>query len=131
MDFRDLESFNDAMLAKQLWRMVSQPNLLVSRTLKARCFGGTSIWKMDYKLLDSRMWRSLLSSRYIPESGIRKRIEDGKTINIWEDRWLPEGRDGKVKTPKPKNCRVQMVSELIKEGEWDKELLDELNAREG
>nr|XP_027120381.1 uncharacterized protein LOC113737334 [Coffea arabica] len=36
MGFRDLEASNLAMLAKQIWRIVINPNLLVSKVLKAR-----------------------------------------------------------------------------------------------
>ena len=57
---------------------------------------------------------------------MRKRIGDGKNVNIREDKWLPDGRDGKVRTAKPKNSRVAKMSELIKCGEWDKKLLKEI-----
>ncbi|XP_071926080.1 uncharacterized protein [Coffea arabica] len=36
MGFRDLEASNMALLAKQIWRIVTNPNLLVSKVLKAR-----------------------------------------------------------------------------------------------
>ncbi|XP_071912212.1 uncharacterized protein [Coffea arabica] len=36
MGFRDLEASNMALLAKQIWRIVTNPNLLVSKVLKAK-----------------------------------------------------------------------------------------------
>ena len=48
---------------------------------------------------------------------------DGKSINIWEDRWLPETEDGIVKAKDVEGIKVQRVSELIKDGKWDKELI--------
>ncbi|KAL3513068.1 hypothetical protein ACH5RR_025785 [Cinchona calisaya] len=36
LDFKDLYCFNLAMLAKQLWRIITQPNLLRSKVIKAR-----------------------------------------------------------------------------------------------
>lgn len=61
LGFRDMECFNDAMLAKQLWRVVSQPNLLVSKILRSKYFKGKSLWVMETRPADSWMWRSLLS----------------------------------------------------------------------
>lgn len=38
MGFRDFRDFNLAMLGKQAWRFIPQPNTLVSRIYKARYF---------------------------------------------------------------------------------------------
>ncbi|XP_027152203.1 uncharacterized protein LOC113752281 [Coffea eugenioides] len=96
LGFQELHEFNLALLAKQLWRILTKPNLVVSKIMKAK------------KLL---------------EEGIRKQVGDGKSINIWEDRWLPETEDGRVKTRNVEGIEVQGVSKLIKDGMWDKELI--------
>lgn len=36
--FRDLESFNRAMLTKQFWRLLQAPNSLVSKILQKKYF---------------------------------------------------------------------------------------------
>lgn len=38
LEFKCLASVNDSLLAKQLWRILREPNLLISRVLKARYF---------------------------------------------------------------------------------------------
>lgn len=47
MGFRGLECFNLAMLAKQAWRLVTEPDLLLCRILKARYFPWGSFFTAD------------------------------------------------------------------------------------
>lgn len=45
MGFRHMESFNKTLLAKQLWRIISNPNSLVALVLKAIYFKHQDIMK--------------------------------------------------------------------------------------
>lgn len=38
LGFKDLQNFNDALLAKQLWRLITEPNSLMCRVLKQKYF---------------------------------------------------------------------------------------------
>lgn len=40
LGFRDLEAFNEALLGKQLWRIISPPNLLMSEVIRAKYLKG-------------------------------------------------------------------------------------------
>ena len=48
MGFRDLQSFNLAMLAKQVWRLLCDLDSLCARVLRARCYP-------DGKLLNAKV----------------------------------------------------------------------------
>jgi len=41
------------------------------------------------------------------------RVGDGRLINIWEDNWLPYQNGHKIWSPKPPNCDIMFVSDLI------------------
>ncbi|KAJ1403099.1 hypothetical protein SESBI_27506 [Sesbania bispinosa] len=57
--------------------------------------------------------------------GLLWRVGDGRSINIWEDKWLPSSTDNRVNFPPPDNCELQFVSDLMEVGrkEWNRELI--------
>lgn len=44
ISFRDLQHFNTALLAKQLWRLLDKPNLCSQRFLKEKTIGNQIYW---------------------------------------------------------------------------------------
>ncbi|XP_061999168.1 uncharacterized protein LOC133716477 [Rosa rugosa] len=89
LGFRSLSNFNSAMLAKQAWRVVNNPNCLVARIFKAKYFPDTSFWLATPHATPSFSWRSLFSTRELLRQGSYWQIGDGNTTNIWADCWLP------------------------------------------
>lgn len=116
LGFRDLQSFNKAMLAKQLQRVLTNPSLLVSRVLKSKYLKGESVWKMIEKAGDSWMLMSILSAKDLLEEDVRKRVGDRSTIDIWKDKWLMNSETGKVRSTKLEGCQISKVQELICNG---------------
>lgn len=77
LGFRDLQDFNMALLGKQLWRIHTRPDLLMSRIIKAKYFPGKPIWEAQQRGTDSWCWKSLLSAKGLLEEGMRIRVGDG------------------------------------------------------
>lgn len=117
LGFRDIQCFNTALLAKQFWRILTNPNLLVSKVIKGKYFPNSSILEAKTKRRASWIWQSLQSSIEILESGLRKR--DGKTISIWKDRWLKCSKTDRVTSPKPQLYNWEKVSKLIQGHRWN------------
>lgn len=130
LGFRDLEHFNSALLAKQLWRILMQPDLLVSRVLGAKYKISQTGWEGEAPKNASWVWRSIYSSSSVLQKGIWKRVGDGTTINIWRDKWITESPTGKIATRKPPACSLQTVADLMKERKWNKELIEETFSEE-
>lgn len=59
MGFRDLTLFNKALLAKQVWRMLSDPNSLTAKVFKARYHKHTDIMNATLGSNPSYIWLSL------------------------------------------------------------------------
>ena len=107
------KAFNLAMLAKQVWRILTNPSSLVARVLKARYFPMGDILNAKLGSSPSYSWRSIHNSLEIIRRDTRWRMGNGKRIHIWEDRWLPTPSTYKVISPQNHNFEFPMVSSLI------------------
>lgn len=89
LGFRDLDLFNLAMLARQAWRLLTNPENLCGRMLKAKYFPNNSILECQAKGGISYSWRSILQGVDLLKKGLIWRVGDRRHINIWTDPWIP------------------------------------------
>ena len=113
MGFRNLRAFNQAMLTKQAWRILSNPTSLVTLVLKSKYFPTGDVLNAKLGSLPSYSWRSIHSSLEVIKNGSRWRVGNGKLIHIWNDRWLPTPSTYKVISPPNGNPEFPMVLALI------------------
>ena len=115
------------MLAKQVWRLLCDPDSLCARVLRAKYYP-------DGKLLQARMrsgslftWQSILAGLECFKLGYIWRVRECTQINIGNDNWIPSSHNMKVLTPRG-NILVSTVDELINliNGWWDEELIRSL-----
>ncbi|KAM1467482.1 hypothetical protein ACFX2I_032578 [Malus domestica] len=89
LGFRNFSDFNDALLAKQCWRLLSDPSSLWARVVKARYFPHCSFWDAVKGGRASWAWTSLLVGREVIRRGSHWQIMGGSDVRVWVDRWLP------------------------------------------
>lgn len=82
MGFRQLVHFNQALLAKQIWRLVRHPSSLLARVLKAKYFKHMDIMHGPIGNNPSYIWRSLMWGRELLHKGLFWRNGDGNSIRI-------------------------------------------------
>ena len=126
MGFRDIELFNLALLARQAWRLLQDPDSLSARVLKARYYPQCSILEASLGNHPFQLWHSIMEGKEILALGIIKRVGTGADTDIWSDNWIP--RDYKLRPL----CALradppQQVSELIDSvtRTWNKQMLVE------
>ena len=74
MGFRNPRDFNLAMLGKQGWRLLSQPNSLVARMFKARYFPNATFLTALLGNNPSFVWRSIWEAQSLVKNGSRWKI---------------------------------------------------------
>lgn len=55
MGFKDLDAFNVALLCKQVWRVITKPNLLLSKVMNAEYFPKGEFFDVTRKAIDSKI----------------------------------------------------------------------------
>ncbi|KAL8154876.1 hypothetical protein AgCh_000285 [Apium graveolens] len=133
LGFKELKKFNISMLAKQGWRLINSENPLVTRCMKAKYFPEGDFLTAKLGANPSYMWRSILVAQEVVKRDCRKRIGDGKQIEIWKVPWLPCGENGFMTTEMSAQLEGSKVDSLIQieRKKWDDViLLDICNERD-
>lgn len=127
LGFKDLLSFNQALFAKQAWKLLQKSDSLMAKLLKRRYFESEEFLEAGLGSRPSYGWRSILHGRELLLKGLRKEVGNGKSLRFWTDPWCDFG--GRF-NPWMKNPLINldmMVSELIDQesGDWNKSVLDD------
>ncbi|CAN0911700.1 Putative ribonuclease H protein At1g65750 [Linum grandiflorum] len=89
LGFRDFRLFNQALLAKQGWRLMHNPGLLLSKVLYAKYYPYTSFLTSNGSSRPSYGWQSIVHGRSLLRQGIRWQIGNGQLTNSCTDVWVP------------------------------------------
>ncbi|XP_071723898.1 uncharacterized mitochondrial protein AtMg00310-like [Rutidosis leptorrhynchoides] len=124
MGLRNLTAFNHAMLAKQGWRLMQNPDSLLSRSLKAKYFPFASFQEANLGNNPSLTWRSILKGRETLLKGGIWRIANGDSIRIREDIWHPSINLSSQHLDSLQERGITRASQLLREGRsWNFTLL--------
>ncbi|XP_031106074.1 uncharacterized protein LOC116010698 [Ipomoea triloba] len=99
MGFKSLNKFNIALLAKQGWRLLSKPDSLPAKMLKARYYPTGEFLSASIGSNPSYTWRSILAGQEILQRGCYKRIGNARCTCVWKQPWLPDEVDPYVQSP--------------------------------
>lgn len=130
MGFRDLESFNQAVLAKQCWRILSQPECLLAQFLKSRYYPQGDILSADIGARPSYAWRIILFGRELLVKGLKHEVGNGGNTRVWLDDWVEDPQEG-LRRPWIKNITFDVrlkASAFINQAtrRWNETALQEI-----
>lgn len=124
LGFRCVRDFNLALLGKQAWRLISQPDMLVSKIFKSRYYPDTSFLHANLGGNPSYIWRSILESQSLLKQGLVCRIGGGNSVFILNKPWLPDANDPYVRSVSNdlQNIRVSSLMNYS-ENQWNRDLI--------
>ena len=99
LGFRDFRVFNQALLAWQAWRLLTKPESLCSRVLKARYYPEGRLEDTVFSGNASTTWQAIQYGLELLEKGLLWPVGSGTHIRIWRDQWLPREPPGQLITP--------------------------------
>ena len=113
MGFCDLQVFNFALLGKQGWNFIHNPNTLVARLFKAKYYPHGSYLSSSLGSNPSFVWRSVWSAKEVVNRGIRWRVGDGESIYVWKDAWVRDLHGFRVGTTLAPGLDNLKVSDML------------------
>jgi len=125
MGFKTLRDFNMEMLAKQTWRLHTNPTTLLAKCFKAKYFPHTDILQATTGCNPSYAWRSIQSSIWVINKGSCWGIGNGNSVKVWRDNWIPMNHGFKVVTTAEAQSPSKMVEDLVQQDplRWDSDIL--------
>ncbi|CAN1812811.1 Uncharacterized mitochondrial protein AtMg00310 [Linum perenne] len=120
--FKEFGMFNTALLARQGWRLLNQPDTLWAKLLKSLYFPSGDFLTASKGRRPSWVWSSLIHGRSTLKLGCLKVVGNGTNTPTSVDPWIPGIPDGIIPHS---NSNIRMVSELIVDDtrEWDDHLI--------
>ncbi|GJR94097.1 reverse transcriptase [Tanacetum coccineum] len=119
LGFRDFEAFNTALLAKQGWRLLINPEAFWGRILKGIYFPNSNFLVAKKGSHPSLVWSSLLHGRDLLLQGVRWQVRNGRSISFWTQKWVPFCDDFYIRSPLDPFHNRNTVFDFIEDGHWN------------
>lgn len=78
LGFRDIDTFNDTLLAKIGWRLLKEPQSLLAQVLLGKYSRNQSFLECQIPSNASHGWRSIIAGREILRQGLSWAVGDGE-----------------------------------------------------
>ncbi|KAL1209528.1 putative mitochondrial protein [Cardamine amara subsp. amara] len=128
LGFRDIQCFNQALLAKQAWRLIQEPDCFFAQLIKSRYYPEEEVMEAAMGIRPSYGWRSILHGRDLLAQGNSRQIGNGDSFMVWTDPWIFDNEwipPFRRQISFDINLKVSDLIDLSQRG-WNVELLHDL-----
>lgn len=119
LGMRDFSAFNNALLAKQCWRLATNPTSFAATVLRGKYFLRTDIWEEKIPQQASFTWRSIMSARELVKEGSRWVVGNGRKVKFWKDAWVKDLPGGRIMSIAPNEDAANSVAAEWMDAEGD------------
>lgn len=88
LGFRNTHGFNLAQRGKQDWNLLTNPDTIISKFLKAKYYLRRDFLETKVGYNPSYSRRSICVSQVVVRKDFRWKIGDDSLINIWSEPWI-------------------------------------------
>lgn len=122
LGFRDLQCFNDALLAKISWRILNNPTSLLAKTLLGKYCHKTPFLESSTPSSASHGWRGICIVKDLLKSQLGRVIGNGKSTLVWDDPWISLTSPIRPMGPPTASTQLLRVEALISPAtlDWDR-----------
>lgn len=113
LGLRDVRCFNQALLAKQAWRLIKEPDSLLARVLLGKYGRGDNFQECSPKASCSWGQRSIMWGKELLLKGSAWKVGNGQHISVFVHDWIPRVQNPYVHGGKPFGIGNFKVTNLI------------------
>jgi len=113
LGFREIATFNDALLSKIGWRLLKNPESLLAEVLLGKYCHSSSFMESAIPASASHGWRGIMESREVLRKGLGWIIGNGESITVWNSPWLSTNEPSQVMGPPPAATQPLLVKDLF------------------
>ncbi|XP_018474082.1 uncharacterized protein LOC108845359 [Raphanus sativus] len=88
LGFREIQGFNQALLSKISWRILTKPDCLLARVLTGKYCRNKSFLEATAPQSCSHGWRGILHGRDLLKANLEKIIGNGRSTKVWQESWV-------------------------------------------
>jgi hypothetical protein len=122
--FRDTMLFNQALLARQAWRLINNPESLCAKLMRAIYYPRGNLLDTVFKGDASPVWRGIEHGLELLKQGIIWRIGNGTSVRIWRDNWLPRNIGLKFTSGRKSSRLIKVKSLIGPDQKWNEDLVN-------
>lgn len=109
LGLRDLQTLNESLILKNVWKLISKESKLLPLTLAAKYHPGTNFWQATQSRVCTRLLRAMQQQREIMGANVKWCLGDGQTCPAYGQPWFQAWRDGPRVTRDNRSVRVKAL----------------------